>query len=198
MSGYNGQNYELYYTLPAAVTKNTYTTIAPISAIASTGTVPRCIIPANYFSVIGKSLYFRARGTIQSAAGTATFVWTGGLDSTAGTLGKTIFATATLTPATGTAVFDIEGDIVCQQSAQANSTLACNGTVRVAGTTANAWVTSLSATGGAAVHSVMQFSNSITTLDNEVNQYLELFGTWSASSGTNSTVLQQFKVYGEN
>lgn len=197
MSNYTGQNPELYYALPAAVTKNTYTTIAPISAIAGSS-IPRAIIPANYFSMIGKSLSFRARGTIQSAAGTATFLWTGGLDSTQGTLGKTIFATPTLTPATGTAIFDLEGDITAQAVGQAGTTLQCNGSVRVAGTTAAAWLTSLSATGGAAVKSEFEFSTSITALDNEVNQYLELFGTWSASSATNSTVLQQFKVYLEN
>lgn len=197
MSGYTGTIFEQLYSLPVAVTKNTYTTIAPISAAAATS-VPRCIIPANYFSVIGKSLCFRARGTLQSAAGTATFSFTGGLDSTAGTLGKTIFATANLTPATGTAVFDIEGDIVAQAIGQAGTTLQCNGSVRVAGTTANAWLTSLAATGGAAAGAQVLFSNSITALDNEVNQYLELFGTWSASSATNSTVLQVFKVYGEN
>jgi len=197
MSGYTMTQGELLYSLPVAVTKNTYTTIAPISAVAATS-VPRCIVPINYFSAIGKSLSFRARGTLQSAAGTATFSFTGGLDSTAGTLGKTIFATANLTPATGTAVFDIEGDIVCQATGQAGTTLQCNGSVRLAGTTANAWLTSLAATGGAAAGAQVLYSNSITALDNEVNQYLELFGTWSASSGTNSTVLQVFKVFGEN
>lgn len=197
MSGYTGTMYELYYSLPAAVTKNTYTTIAPISAVAASS-VPRCLIPANYFNVVGKSIYYRARGTLQSAAGTATFSFTGGLDSTQATLGKTLFATANLTPATGTAVFDIEGEVTAQAIGQAGTTLASNGSVRVAGTTANAWLTSMSATGGAAVSSQMLFSASITALDNEINQYLELFGTWSASSATNSTVLQQFKVYGEN
>jgi len=197
MSGYTLTQGELLYSLPVAVTKNTYTTIAPISAAAATS-VPRCIVPINYFSAIGKSLSFRARGTLQSAAGTATFSFTGGLDSTAGTLGKTIFATANLTPATGTCVFDIEGDIVAQAIGQAGTTLQCNGSVRVAGTTANAWLTSLAATGGAAAGAQVLYSNSITALDNEVNQYLELFGTWSASSGTNSTVLQVFKCFGEN
>jgi hypothetical protein len=197
VSGYTLTQMELLYALPAAVTKNTYTTIAPISAAAATS-VPRCIIPMNYFSAIGKSLSYRARGTLQSAAGTATFSFTGGLDSTAGTLGKTLFATANLTPATSTVVFDIEGDITCQATGQAGTTLQSNGSVRVAGTTANAWLTSLAATGGAAAGAQMLFSNSITGLDNEVNQYLELFGTWSASSATNSTVLQVFKVYGEN
>lgn len=189
--------YELYYCLPAAVTKNTYTTIAPISAIAASS-IPRCLIPANYFNVIGKSIYYRARGTLQSAAGTATFAFTGGLDSTQATLGKTLFATANLTPPTGTVVFDIEGELTCQAVGQAGTTLASNGSVRTAGTTANAWLTGMAAVETTTVGATMLFSNSITALDNEINQYLELFGTWSASSATNSTVLQQFKVYGEN
>jgi hypothetical protein len=198
MSGYTMTQGELLYCLPAAVTRNSYTTIVPISGIATTGTVGRCIVPANYFNAAGKAIYYRARGTLQSAAGTATFSFTGGLDSTGGTLGKTLFATANLTPATGTIVFDIEGDITCQVVGQANSTLASNGTVRTAGTTANGWITTVNPTGGALVGDQMLFSNSITTLDYEVNQYLELFSTCSASSATNQIILQQFKVYGEN
>jgi hypothetical protein len=197
MSGFTGVQFEEYYCLPAAVTRNSFTTIVPISA-KSGSSIPRCIIPANYFSAIGKSLYYRARGTLQSAAGSATFSFAGGIDVAQGVVGGSLFATANLTPATGTMQFDIEGDITCQATGQAGTTLQSNGSVRAAGTTANAWVTSFSATGGAAVGAQMLFGNSITALDNEVNQYLELFCTCSASSATNQIILQQFKVYGEN
>jgi hypothetical protein len=197
MSGYTNTMFEQQYSLQAAVTTNSFTTITVISAKAG-ASPPRCIIPAGFFSAPGKSLYYRARGTLQSAAGTATFSFTGGLDSTQASLGKTLFATANLTPATGTIVFDIEGDITAQAVGQAASTLQSNGSVRTAGTTANGWITSVNPTGGALVGAQMLFSNSITTLDNEVNQYFELFCTCSASSATNQIILQQFKVYGEN
>ena len=47
MSFYTATNAELLYTLPAAVTKNTYTTEAVFSAVA--GTTPVCLLPGNYF-----------------------------------------------------------------------------------------------------------------------------------------------------
>jgi hypothetical protein len=40
--------------------------------------------------------------------------------------------------------------------------------------------------------------STLTGLSNEINLWLELFGTWSASSASNTTTLKQFKVYLEN
>jgi len=197
ISGYTATIFEELYVLPAPVTTNTFTTITQVNAKAATA-IPRCIIPAGAFSAIGKSHYFRARGTVQSAAGTATFIFTGGLDVAGGTLLKTMFATPALTLPTGTAVFDIEGDLTAQAVGQAGSTIQCNGSMRVGGSTANAWETGLAATTTTTVGAQMLFSNSITTLDNEAPQFLDLFCTCSASSATNQIILQQLKLYGEN
>lgn len=192
MSNYTGTQPELYYSLPAAVTKNTYTTQAPISAIASTS-VPRCMIPAEYFSQIGKSVHWEANGTIGSAAGTATFVFAAGLDSTAGTIagsgGATLFTAATLTPTTTTVPWTIECDLVCQAVGNLGTTIQCNGEIDVHGGATSTWSTSRSS---------LMFANNLTGLNNEINLFLELFGTWSVSAAGNTTTLQQFKVYLEN
>lgn len=181
---------ELLYSLPASVTKNTFTTITVVSAAAASS-VPRCVIPAGYFSTIGKALKVKAAGTITSVAGTATFVWTAGLDTTGGTLNKTLFASATDTPAITTVFpWDLDMDITAQAVGQAGTTLQVNATMRRNNVASSgAWGTGTLAA---------MFSNSVTAVDSEVNQYLELFGTWSVSNAANSTTLQQFKVYGEN
>ena len=194
MSGYTLTQGEEYYSLPAPVTKNTYTTQACISALASTS-IPRCLIPGLYFNsnAVGKTLKIKAAGTIGSAAGTATFIFAAGLDAVAGTIagtgGTTLFTSGTVTPATGTSAWDMDGDITCQGVGNLGTTLQFNGAVRVGGTTASAFSTS---------YNLALFANNLTGLNNEIPLYLELFGTWSASSASNTTTLQQFKVYGEN
>jgi hypothetical protein len=192
MSSYTNTWPELLYELPAPVIKNNYTAQAVISAAASTS-VPRCIIPANYFSQVGKALKIMAAGTVGGGAGTATFAFAGGLDVAAGTIGgvggATLFTTGTITPATGTSNWDLTGDITCQAVGNAGTTIQFNGAVRVSGTTANAFGTAYNAA---------ILSNSLTALNNEISLFLELWGTWSVASSSNTTTLQQFKVYGEN
>jgi hypothetical protein len=184
---------ELLYSLPASVTKNTYTTQAPISAIASSS-IPRCLIPAGYFTYPGKALHLKAEGTITSVAGTATFVYAAGLDAAAGTIagtgGATLFTSATLTPAITTVFpWSIDCDVTCQAVGNLGTTLQANGEIRVAVVATSVWST--------APQSLM-FSNNLTGVNNEISLFLELFGTWSASNAANSTTLTQMRVYGEN
>jgi hypothetical protein len=183
---------ELLYNLTVAVTKNTYTTQAPISAIASTS-VPRALIPAGYFGVIGKSLKVKASGTIANTSA-ATFVLAGGLDAAAGTIagsgGTTLFTSAALTPtAATTCPFDLDMDITCQAVGNLGTTLQCNGTIRCNAAATSAW---------SAAGQVAMFANNLTGLNNEISLFLELFGTWSASAAGNTTTLSLMKVYGEN
>lgn len=184
---------ELMYSLAAPVTKNTYTTQAPISALASTS-IPRAVIPAGFFSQVGKSLSIYAAGTIANTAA-ATFILAAGLDSVAGTIagtgGGTLFTSAALTPtAAVTAPWELNGDIVATAVGSLGTSLQFNGAVTVNNSaSAGAWSAGVQAA---------KFSNLLTGLNNEINLWLELFGTWSASSASNTTTLQQLKVYGEN
>jgi hypothetical protein len=42
------------------------------------------------------------------------------------------------------------------------------------------------------------FQGTWTALDPRVTQYLELFGTWSANSASNTTTVHQLKLFGCN
>jgi hypothetical protein len=197
MSFYTGTQAELLYSLPAAVTKNTYTTQAPISAIASTS-VPRCQIPAGFFasnpSAIGKTIHVEAHGTIANTSA-ATFIFAAGLDAAAGTIagtgGATLFTSAALTPtASVTAPWTLEMDLVCQAAGNLGTTIQCNAEINVSSVASSgAWGTS---------RQTAMFANSLTGINSEIGFYLELFGTWSASASGNTTTLQQFSVYGCN
>lgn len=193
MSNYTGTvGPELYYALPATVTKNTFTTQAVISAAASSS-IPRCMIPANYFNVIGKSIHFEANGTIANTAA-ATFIFAAGLDATAGTIagtgGATLITTSALTPtAATTAPWTMTVDITTTAVGNAGTSLTCCGEIDVHAAASGAWSSGRQAT---------MWGNLLTGVNNEINLFLELFGTWSASSASNTTTLQQFKVYLEN
>lgn len=192
MSGYTMTQPELYYALPAAVTKNTYTTQACISAVASTS-VPRCLIPALYFSNLGKGVKVWAWGTIANTSA-ATFILAAGLDAVAGTIagtgGATLVTTAAVTPtAATTCVFELEFDITTQAVGNAGTTLQCNGEADVHAAASSSWSTG---------RQTAMFANTLTGVNNEIALYLELFGTWSASAAGNTTTLQQLKVYLEN
>lgn len=187
---------ELLYALPAPVTKTGFTTAtqAPVSALASTS-VPRCVIPAGYFNTVGKCLKVHAAGTISNLATGATFILAAGLDAAAGTIagtgGATLLTSAALTPtASVVCPLELDMDITCQATGSLGTTLQVNAISRVNNVaSAGAW--------GAGTQAAM-FSNNLTGLNNEINLWLELFGTFTGTTTGCTTVLQQLKVYGEN
>jgi hypothetical protein len=152
------------------------------------------MIPAGYFNLVGKSVHVDFKGSIANTAA-ATFVFAMGLDSTAGTIagtgGATLFTSAALTPtAAVTAPFDGDFDITCQAVGNLGTTLQLNGSIRANNVASSgAW--------GTGAQQAM-FGNNLTGINNEISLWLELFGTWSASSASNTTTLNQFKVYLEN
>jgi hypothetical protein len=184
---------EAYYVLPSAVTKNNFTAQACISAVASSS-VLRCMIPANYFSAIGKSAQVRAWGTVATTSA-ATITVAGGLDAAAGTIagagGATLFTLAALTPtAAVTCPWLLTFDITCQAAGNLGTTLQCNGNMNVNNVASSgAW--------GTGMQEAM-FANNLTGLNNEIPLFLELFGTWSAGAAGNTTTVQQLKLFLEN
>lgn len=191
MSFYTGTQAELLYSLGAAVTKNTFTTNAIISA---TSAAPRAIVPAGFFSAVpngvGRALLGKMSGTVANTAA-ATIVITLVWDATPGTIGTTIATPwPTLAPtAATTCLWSYEFMITATAVGGAGLSLQLNGE----------WRQSVVATGvlSTAPQSIMH--QTLTTgLNSEAQAAVELAATWSASSASNTTTLQQFDLFGLN
>lgn len=194
MSFYTGTQTELLYTLPAAVTKNTYTAQAVISAV--TTTAPVATIPAGYFmnppaSGPGKAVLLKAWGSIANTAA-ATFSPAIGIDPTPGTIAnaQTIYTTTAPT-ASITTLWNFECWITARAVGQTGGmTLQLDGR----------WEQGVVASGGApsASHLAAWVSASVTGLQGSLSYALELLGTWSASSASNTTTVNQMFLLGLN
>jgi hypothetical protein len=194
MSFYTGTQTEVLYTLPAAVTKNTYTTQACMSALGATNQIPT--LPGGYFAAfpngIGRAVLVKAWGTIATTSA-ATFAGALAVDTTAATaLNPITMFTAVAPTAAVTAQWEMEAWITCQaNAATAGTTLQVNGK----------WQQSTVATGGAlqsAAPWTAMFAGNLTGLPSNVPLFVELFGTWSASASGNTTTLQQMFLFGLN
>jgi len=184
---------ELLYTLPTAITKNTYTSIAAYTGVLGTNTV--CEIPAGYFSVanpnpVGRALYLKVFGTIANTSA-ATFANAINVNPTAGTSTGNITINTAYTPtASVTAGWMLEAWLTCTAFASSTVTLQCNGDI-----------TYMTVASGGAVStapSQQVWNGTFTGLDPRVTQYVELFGTWSASAAGNTTTVQQMFLFGLN
>ena len=197
MSGITGTQAELLYALPAPVTKNTYTTQAVMSALAASAPVAK--IPGGFFqenpNPIGRALYLKAMGTIATTSA-YTFSPAIALDTTAGTALNPITIYTTIAPtASVTSLWDLEAWITCTAFGEtAGMTLQVNGK----------WTQTTTATGGALTSSASagwapaMFDSSLTGLTPATTYYVELFGTWSNSSSSATTTLQQMFLWGLN
>src|SRR5215475_2407570 len=192
MSFITGTQSELLYTLPATLTKNTYTTEAAFTGVAGTNTV--CSIPAGWLvndnpNPVGRALHYEAMGTIGNTAA-ATFAINLGLDTTAGTKANaTAVMTATAPPVAAGAPWKLNAYFTVTAFASTTFTLQLTGDFRME-----------SSNGGAAGSGPLctGFSASIASLVPTTQYFIELFGTWSASSASNTTTLQQVFLWGLN
>lgn len=193
MSFNTGTQTELLYTLSSAITKNTYTTQAAYTGVLGTNTV--CSIPAGWAmsdnpNPVGRSLYLKAFGTIANTS-TATFANAINVNPTAGTTtGNIVINTAYTPTASVTAGWILEAWFTITAYASSTMTLQCNGDV-----------TYMTVASGGAVSTAPPqqiFNGTFTGLDPRVQQYVELFGTWSASAAGNTTTVQQMLLWGLN
>jgi hypothetical protein len=193
MSFITGTQAELLYTLSAAVTKNTYTTEAAFSGVAGTNTV--CTLPAGWalnegVNPVGRSLYLKAEGIIANTAA-ATFAVQLGLDPTAGTKNQGIAVNAAYTPTSAvTAPWHLEAWYTITAFATSTMTLQVNGKIEYESVAAGGAPTTTRQCAG--------FQGTHAGIDPRVANYIELFGTWSASSASNTTTLHQMLLFGLN
>jgi hypothetical protein len=192
MSFYTGTQAELIYSLTGSVTKNTYTTAAAITGVAGTNTV--CAIPAGLITnnnpgPLGRSLKLEAFGTIANTAA-ATFAATLNMNTTPGTNTTNIAVFAATAPtAAVTAPWWVHATFNCVAFSTSSITWQVNGAWRQEATASGAALGASALTGG--------FQGTLVG-DPRVTQYLEIFGTWSASSASNTTTVQQMLLWGLN
>lgn len=193
MSFFTGTQAELLYVMPAAITKNTYTTIAAFSGVAGTNTV--CSIPPGFLTnenpnPVGRTLLLEAFGTIANTAA-ATFAVNLNINPAVATSTGNVAVAGALAPTAAiTSPFHLRAYITCSAFATSTATYQINGVWRVESIASGGVPTTSSQCAG--------FSGSIASLDPRVTQYVELFGTWSASSASNTTTLQQLILWGLN
>jgi len=193
MSFYTGTSCELLYALATPVTKNTYTTQAPIGPLIATALVPT--IPAGFFSgAAQRAIYFKALGSIANAATAATFSPAFAVNTTANSataLTPATIYTTTAPTASTTCQWEMEAWITCQAlGTSAGMTLQVNGS----------WRQSILASGGAPSTAALeaQFAANLTALASNVAYFPELYGTWSASNAGATTTVQQILMFGLN
>jgi hypothetical protein len=194
MSFTTGTMSEALFTLTAAVTKNTYTTQAAFTGVL--GTNPVCAIPGNWLmsgtvpNPVGRSLLLEVWGTTATTSA-ATLAVALGLDPTGGTINQSITVAGALAPtAAVTCPFFLSARYTCTAYATSTCTYQVNGTWRVESI----------ASGGVPTTSAQAvgFTGTHASIDPRVNNYVELFGTWSASASGNTTTVQQMFLWGLN
>lgn len=193
MSFNTGTQAELLYTLASTITRNTYTTQAAFSGVLGTNTV--CKLPGGWLSndnpnPIGRALTLDAFGTIANTSA-ATFATALGLDPTGGTIANSITIYAATAPtASVTALWHCHAEYTCTAFATSTATFQVNGY----------WTQSATASGAALGTGGLRtdFQGTHAGFDPRVDNYIELFGTWSASAAGNTTSLQQMFLWGLN
>jgi hypothetical protein len=139
---------------------------------------------------VGRSLLLEVWGTTATTSA-ATLAVALGLDPTAGTINQSITVAGALAPtAAVTCPFHLKAYYTCTAYATSTCTYQVNGTWRVE-SVASGGVPTTGAQSGA-------FTGTQSGIDPRVINYVELFGTWSASASGNTTTLQQMFLWGLN
>jgi hypothetical protein len=194
MSYLFGTNVECMYNLRASVTKNTYTTAAPITAQTASAVQPVAKIPSSFWGddPVHKGIYLHAWGTIANTAA-ATFIGQACLNAAAGTLlaaGSFTYWPVSVVTAATVCLWELDVYYNCivggplaqfQYNADYKQSVVATGVLSTAAQNVKSQGILTLAAGGT-----------------QADMFPELFGTWSASSASNTTTVQQFQVFGLN
>jgi len=192
MSYLFGTNVECIYNLRSSVTKNTYTTAAPITALSAAAVQPVAKIPSSFWGddPVHKCIYMHACGTIGVTAA-ATFIGQACLNQTAGTLlAAGSFTYWPVLTVTSGAVWELDiwyNCIVGGPLMQLQYTFEYEQSVVASGVMSTA-------PQNVKGQAILTFA----APGSQGDLFAELFGTWSASSASNTTTVQQFQVFGIN
>ncbi len=192
MSYIFGTNVECLYNLRAAVTKNTYTTAAPITAQTASAVQPVARIPASFWGddAVHKGIHIYAAGTVATTSA-ATFIGQACLNTTAGTLlagGSFTYWPILAVTAAVTCLWELDVRYTCTQGGAA-AQLQVNADFRQ----------SIVASGTlSTAPQNVKTQTLLTALNTQADMFAELFGTWSASAAGNTTTVQQYQIFGLN
>jgi hypothetical protein len=154
-----------------------------------------CSIPPGWLlnegiNPVGRALYLKALGTIATTSA-ATFAGAINVNPTPGTTTGNIATSGALAPtAAVTCPWALEAWFTCTAFATSTFTVQVNGTWRVESVASGGVPTTAAQCSG--------FSGTFSGLDPRVQQYVELFGTWSVSAAGNTTTVQQEFLWGLN
>lgn len=204
MSFYSGTQTELLYAMPASATAVTAGAITVLSASSTTN--PAYQLPAYFFSNtsgVGKSLLLKGGGWLTVGGTAVTDVFTVGLDTAAGTLATTIAKTGAFTTLINwtDAVFTFEV-LMTATAVGSSGTINAIGSITLgAGNNASAPTlgtmgTSTTASLGSTI--MIGTGQTPVSYNNSTAYFLELFNTWSATTGSPSITLTNFFVFGLN
>lgn len=192
MSFYTGTQSEVLYSMVTPVTTTVSGTTQVLASAASGA--PRAIIPAQFFSYqnIGRTIYVVGRGTFTSSAATPTWKFDLGLDTTAGTNANNtpLFPATAISSSLTTAGWQFDAYFVCSAISSTTTTLQVNGKIEFS--------TAAAGTATSAAYNANWFNTQLTTVNSEVQNFVELFVTWGTNTAGNSMILKQFIVMGLN
>ena len=206
MSFLTGTQCELLYAMPASGTAVTAASITVLSG--STNANPAFQLPANFFSQVsgsgpGKSLLLKGGGWYTVGTTAVTDVLTFGLDTTRGTLGTTLAKTGAWTTVISQSNVAFEFEILATltvpgQGGGNNASVNALGHVLI-GQANNAANPTLQTVGAQWATPIMIGTpQTAVTFDPTAGQYVEVFNTWSATTGAPTATLTNFYVFGLN
>jgi len=206
MSFYTGTQCELLYAMPGSAPAVTATATTSILS-ANSATLLPYQLPAAYFTQqsgtgLGKSLLIKGGGnfTLGSTADTITLAWY--LDTTAGTQLTVMAQTGAITPVVSitNGCWEFELLVTCSAlGTGANSKLNAVGHV-FWGPGNNAAAPTFASNGATSAAGVTMIGAPQTgvTITNTNAYYLDLFGWWSATTGSPTLTLTNYMIFGLN
>lgn len=202
MSFYSGTQAELLYSMPASATAVTAAAQTVLSASSTTN--PAYQLPAYFFnntSGVGKSIMLRGGGWATVGSTAVTDIFQVGLDTTAGTLGTVLAKTGTFTTlASQTNMAWMFEVIVTATAVGSAGTLNALGWFKI-GNAANAAAGTLG-TFGTTLQSPSEYMigtpQTAVSYNNSTAYFLELFNTWSATTGAPTITMTNYNIYGLN
>jgi len=208
MSYLYGTQMECFYSMPASGSAVTAAAITVLNG--STAANPEPLLPAGFFAQgsgngPGKAIYMRGGGWFTVGTTAVTTAFTVGLDTTAGTLATTLGKTGTITTIASVSdgIWEFEFLLTCTAVGTAGTTGTLQGFGNVTYSAGNNAQTGTMGTFGTTNSTFCnQFflgaPQSTISFTNTTNYYLDVYNTWSATTGSPTITMTNYYIFGLN